>query len=132
MTHRAWSAAALFALVVFGCDRKGARMEEKKESDVACELGVFTPAERARERALLEEHLARSLETRELADGYAFRYPPDAALFARMAELVGLEHRCCPFLDFHLEWAGSQESPWLHVTGGPRAKAFMAEAFGRR
>ena len=134
MTDHALSIAVLLLALVpgGGCNRKGGPVEERNEPDVACQLGVFTPAERARERELLEEHLRVALETREDPDGYSFRYPPDAALFARMAELVTLEHRCCPFLDFQLEWAGAAESPWLHVTGGPRAKAFMTEAFGRR
>lgn len=31
-----------------------------------------------------------------------------------LAELVALEHRCCPFLDFALEWPSGGE-PWLHI-----------------
>ena len=48
-----------------------------------------------------------------------------------MAELVGLEHRCCPFLDFRLEWRGQEETPWLLVTGSARAKAFVKGTFAQ-
>jgi hypothetical protein len=97
---------------------------------IACRLDALTHGERARERELLLEHLAATLETRERDDGYAFRYGSDPALFARMAELVTLEHRCCPFLDFRLEWGGADDGPWLYVTGGSRVKTFVAETFG--
>src|SRR5688500_540816 len=97
---------------------------------IACTLGSLTPEERRREGLLLEEHLASIRERTEREDGYSFRYPGDPALFVRMAELVTLEHRCCPFLDFRLEWRGSAEPPWLHITGGPRVKPFVSKTFG--
>jgi hypothetical protein len=98
---------------------------------IACQLGALTAAERAREHGLLQEHLNSVIEVRERADGYSFRYPDDGALFARMAALVALEHRCCPFLTFSLEWPGADSPPWLHVTGGERVKAFVAASFVR-
>ena len=102
----------------------------ENQAPIACRLSALTPTQRTREGELLREHLASILETREREDGYSFRYPSDPALFPRLAELVTLEHRCCPFLDFRLEWAGAEESPWLHVLGGARAKAFVKDTFG--
>ena len=107
--------------------------EQTTESQrpIACVLSALTPAERVREGELLEEHHASIRERRERPDGYSYRYPTDPALFSRMAELVTLEHRCCPFLDFQLEWAGTEETPWLHITGGAQVKPFVAETFGQ-
>jgi hypothetical protein len=96
---------------------------------IACVLSTLTPEERRREGELLEEHLGSIRERREREDGYSFRYPNDPALFVRMAELVSLEHRCCPFLDLRPEWQGAEESPWLHVGGGARVTAFVAKTF---
>lgn len=101
------------------------------EVPIACRLDALSEAEREREGELLQEHLAAIRETRERDDGYSFRYPTDGAFFSRMAELVSLEHRCCPFLDFALEWKGTDDSPWLHVTGGSRIKTFVAGTFGQ-
>lgn len=98
---------------------------------IACQLGALNAADRAREHRLLQEHLESVIEVRERADGYSFRYPDDGALFARMAELVALEHRCCPFLTFSLEWPSADSPPWLHVIGGERVKEFVAETFVR-
>lgn len=99
---------------------------------VACRLGALSASERAREHELLGEHLRSVVEVREQAGGYSFRYPSDALLFARMAELVALEHRCCPFLGFSLEWPGADATPWMNITGGERVKQFVAATFTRR
>lgn len=96
---------------------------------IACVLTALTADQRAREATLLEEHLGAVREVMERDDGYSFRYGPDAGLFARMAELVALEHRCCPFLDFELAWAHADAAPWLHVRGGARVKAFVRATF---
>ncbi|MCW5831398.1 MAG: hypothetical protein KIS78_02940 [Labilithrix sp.] len=97
---------------------------------IACSLNALTDQERRREGELLELHLDSIRERRERDDGYSYRYREDPALFAQIAELVGLEHRCCPFLDFRLEWAGAESTPRLHITGGARVKPFVAETFG--
>ncbi len=124
--------AVLLVATTTSCAKNGVTMEEttKNQLPVACALSALTPEERTREGELLEEHLASIRERRERPDGYSYRYPNDAALFSRMAELVSLEHRCCPFLDFRLEWAGAEETPWLHILGGARVKPFVAETFG--
>jgi hypothetical protein len=122
----------LFVATAMSCTKNGSTMEQTRENElpIACALSVLTPQERTREGELLEEHHASIRERRERPDGYSYRYPKEAALFVRMAELVSLEHRCCPFLDFRLEWAGAEESPWLHIIGGARVKSFVAETFG--
>jgi hypothetical protein len=103
---------------------------ERDQIPVACVLTALSPDQRKRESILLGEHRAARQETRERSDGYSYRYPPDIDLFVRIAELVALEHRCCPFLDFQLEWQGGEAAPWLHVTGGDRAKEFVSQTFG--
>lgn len=104
-------------------------MDPKDEIPIACALTALDAEQRRREDVLLKEHLASIREVKERVDGYSFRYPADIGLFARMAELVALEHRCCPFLDFQLEWSRTQDEPWLHVTGGARVKEFVIDTF---
>ncbi len=131
MFRRTIVPALILAGALIACERSGESME-KPEIPIACRPQSLTAAERAREELLLEEHLGAVLETRDTPNGQSYRYSTDPALFVRMAELVSLEHRCCPFLDFALEWRGPDEAPWLHITGSARAKEFIAETFAPR
>ncbi len=104
-------------------------MDPKDQIPIACVLTALTPEQRSREAVLLKEHLRSIEQVRERDDGYSFRYSADVGLFSRMAELVAMEHRCCPFLDFQLEWSRGHDEPWLHVGGGQRVKPFVLDTF---
>lgn len=123
------AATILAVAAACGCDTKDTAVSPNDEIPIACVLTALTQEQREREDVLLKEHLTSMREIKEQTDGYSFRYDPDMALFGRMAELVALEHRCCPFLDFELEWTRGNSSPWLHVRGGVRVKAFVKETF---
>ena len=43
-------------------------------------------------------------ETRELEDGYEFRFPGDGDWAARLFALIEAERRCCPFLTLELSF----------------------------
>jgi hypothetical protein len=123
-------AATIIALcAACGHEGKETAMEPNDEIPIACVLSALTPAQREREGVLLEEHLTSVREVKERDDGYSFRYDPEVSLFGRMAELVALEHRCCPFLEFQLQWGRATSDPWLHVRGGARVKDFVRETF---
>jgi hypothetical protein len=128
MIERLKSPRLVAGLVLAACTKKEPDMNAKSDIPIACVLSALTPEQRAREATLLKEHFASVKEVRESANGYSFRYAPDVGLFARIAELVGLEHRCCPFLDLELEWSRGDSAPWLHVTGGAGAKQFVASS----
>src|SRR5262245_8150063 len=119
-------AATIIALGV-ACRPQGKEtaMDPNDEIPIACVLSALTEAQREREHVLLEEHLTSVREVKERDDGYSFRYDPDPTLFGRMAELVALEHLCCPFLDLQLHWPRAASDPWLHVRGGARVKDFV-------
>lgn len=128
MTTSTCAAACLLVAGTLACADNG-DATKKEEIPIACVLDALDAAGRAREGVLLQEHLGAVLEVHEEHDGFLFRYPPDPALFTRMAELVALEHQCCPFLDFQLEWGAGNSEPWLHVAGGERVKSFVADTF---
>ena len=122
----------LFTLALCAC-HPGTSMPAPNPIDaspIACRLDALNPAQRTREAELLKELRRVVVETREEPDGYSFRCPNDPAAFSKVAELVSLEHRCCPFLNFSLEWPGGDAAPWLHVTGGARIKPFVESTFG--
>jgi len=91
-----------------------------------CNLGVFSPEELARHHELVEKLAPRVVEHRELADGYAFRLPGD---FRETGELIDGTRRCCPTLNYVIEFAPKSGPTWLRVTGSDSAKSFIREEF---
>lgn len=82
---------------------------------------------RERRSAVLREAGRAVLETRELANGFAYRFPAEDVWLSELARLIGLERQCCPFLTFQLTAEPENGPIWLEVTGPPEAKAFLAE-----
>ena len=92
---------------------------------IACRPDALDKAERARQQELLELMRKSAQAKEELAEGYAFRLATDPVLFQKAAEWIGLERRCCPFVEFALEWK-QDDSVWVRVTGAPGVKPFIA------
>jgi hypothetical protein len=96
---------------------------------LACRANALDEAQRQRQRALLEIVRRLALDTRELPDGLAVSFPADAAVFLQLAEWVGLERRCCPFLGFALEWT-RDDGVSVRLTGEPGVKELIAAEMG--
>src|SRR5262245_65819308 len=69
---------------------------------IACDLSVFTPAERADHLARSRRLFAAAEDMREDADGYSFTFARTPALNAEVALWVENERRCCPFFRFEV------------------------------
>ena len=98
--------------------------ERKAPQAIACRNGELTPEEHTRRDELRESLKQATGQVVETAEGYCFRFL-EAGAFLEAAEWVTLERRCCPFLDFELEWP-SDAAPSLHLTGGQGVKEFLA------
>ena len=95
---------------------------------IACNLAVFTKAERARHIELIAMLKDRVEEMRESTDGYSFRF--DAELVRPLAEWTALETKCCPFLDFEIELEPQPGgTAWLRLRGNPEVKEFIRTDF---
>jgi hypothetical protein len=87
---------------------------------IACNRGELAPGEPERQRELFRTLGSRLQETRELPRGFAYRFPAEA--LAEIAELMGIERRCCSFLELRLEVKASEPWVWLSVEGPEGAK----------
>jgi hypothetical protein len=96
---------------------------------IACNLHAFSARDRERHASLLQGVSARILETRELSDGFAFRFAAEGETIAELAEWIGLERICCPFLRFSIEVEANAGPVWLRLTGSAQVKAFVGSAF---
>ena len=75
---------------------------------IACNLAVFTKAERARHIQLIAMLKDRVAEMRESTDGYSFRF--DAELVRPLAEWTALETKCCPSWISRSSWSRNREA----------------------
>ena len=91
-----------------------------------CNLGVFTPAGLQRHRDLVPQLAGAITERRELPNGYAFKF---SGKFEAAGEWLDGTRRCCPTLDYQIEFTRQAGTAWLRVTGGAGAKEFIREEF---
>ena len=91
----------------------------------ACRIDTLDRPQRQRQQELLALMRRRALGQDELPDGYAFRLPADPVLFQQAAEWVSLERRCCPFVQFALDWK-EDDTVSVRFTGVPGVKPFLA------
>jgi hypothetical protein len=75
--------------------------------------------------AEIEQLLAGSDETRELDDGYEFRFPGDEVWAGRLLDLIQAERQCCQFLRFELSFEPQRGPIRFRVRGSEEIKAFL-------
>ena len=66
-------------------------------------------------------------ETRELPDGYEFRFADGPDVLKRLADFVSLEKLCCPFLNFAIVIEAESGPVWLRLSGRDGVKEFIRE-----
>lgn len=95
---------------------------------VACSL---MPAElQERRRQVLSKMRAAVTESTELDNGFIYQFTSDGELISELANLIQLEHQCCPFLRFRLTVEPGQGAVSLEMTGPKGTKELLAEIFG--
>lgn len=81
---------------------------------------------------VVSEVFAAVEETRELDDGYAFRFPSSDDWVRTLAEYVLFERACCPFFRFELALEPDGGPAWLRLRGGKDVKRFLREQLRER
>jgi hypothetical protein len=87
------------------------------EAPLACRIDVLGPVDRARHAALVAELADAKPAVEELEHGFTFRFPSRPYLFLRVAEWIGLERQCCPFLEIRLAFDHPTATIRVSVTG---------------
>ena len=94
---------------------------------VACSLTDAQLQERRRD--VLQKLRSAVAEALETEDGYVYQFPSKAVALTELANLIELEHDCCPFLTFSLTVEPGAAPIRLEITGPPGTKEFLAEIF---
>ncbi len=108
-----------------GTDAMAGREQNEEQPVFACNMLAFDREERARHVQVLEELRQAVLARKELPDGYAFQFAPDAQSLALLAEFIAGERLCCPFFAFALRVERDGGPVWLELTGDTGIHAFI-------
>lgn len=95
---------------------------------IVCSL--TTPELRAREQVVQREVVSGVEEIQELPDGYALRFPGDAAWLTTLTEFIRFERECCPFFTFELRCEPEHGPLWLHLRGPQGTRDFVRGLLG--
>ena len=68
-------------------------------------------------------------EVKEIEHGFIYRFPSDGNSIRELANLVELEHQCCPFLKFSITVEAGDGPFWLEMSGPEGTKEFLATTF---
>ena len=102
-------------------------MSDKNQSPLACDMTAISVEQRPVHLAKSRELFSQIQETRELPDGYEFRFADGADVLRPLVDFVALEKLCCPFLGFEIEVEAESGPVWLRLTGREGVKAFIKE-----
>ena len=94
---------------------------------VACSLMDSELQERR--RTVLQKVRSVVSEVEEIENGFRYRFPSNGAWITELANLVELEHQCCPFLKFTITVEPGDGPVWLEMTGPQGTKEFLTEVF---
>lgn len=100
-------------------------IEDQEQPVFACNMLSLNREERARHTQVLEQLGHAVLARRELPDGYAFQFAPEAQSLALVAEFISRERLCCPFFAFAVRVERDGGPVWLELTGGTGIHAFI-------
>ncbi|MDQ3142766.1 MAG: hypothetical protein M3Q56_11030 [Bacteroidota bacterium] len=78
-----------------------------------------------RKSTVLESLRKQILETKELDNGYAFKFNGSDKMIDEITEFVKTERQCCDFFTFTMAITGDTSSIWFEITGAPEAKDFI-------
>ena len=71
----------------------------------------------------------KMLEVKEIENGYIYRFTSDDDSLSQIINLVRLERRCCPFLQFRITVESGGGDAWLELTGAEGTKEFLSSLF---
>ena len=94
-----------------------------------CNTKSLSIVEWAHKAQISQKMKIAQAERKELADGYAFRFRPEAVSVIELADWVSSEARCCPFFDMSIEVEPDGGPLWLRLTGKEGVKQFIRMEF---
>ena len=104
---------------------------DTQDIPLACNMNVFTPAERENHIRATTQLFQTVEGIHEAENGFEFTFPnPNGSEnITGLAEFISNERLCCPFLEFTLKIASNDEPISLLLTGPEGAQEFLRAEF---
>lgn len=102
----------------------------KQKPVFACNMLALDVTARKRHVEVTKQLRAATKETRELSDGYAFRFQSEQATILLVSEFIGRERLCCPFFTFEMVIEPENGPLWMRLRGSEGVKDFIKLEFG--
>jgi hypothetical protein len=83
----------------------------------------------ARRKNYLEKAAESLIDSAELSDGFVYRFPLGESTLQNLAEIIDLERKCCPFLNFRLILEAGSDFVSLELTGAEGTKEIVKSLF---
>lgn len=99
-------------------------LNNPQEPIIACNPSAIAAADREAHTAVSKSIFSSEtiLETKETANGYAFRLPLENDMLHRVVSFIANERLCCSFFTFTLTVG---EQLWLELSGSTDVKALI-------
>lgn len=94
---------------------------------VACSLTDSEIQERRKE--VLLQAKAAMIGMKETESGFLYEFASSSERITALANLIALEHQCCPFLSFRLTVEPWEAPISLELSGPPGTKEFLVRLF---
>jgi hypothetical protein len=95
---------------------------------IACNIAAFDDSERRRYRDLAARVRAAFVARSEISEGFVFELAGGEISSLEIAEWIGMERRCCPFLSVELT-ASDGAGRFLTMTGPCGVKKLILSEF---
>src|SRR5690242_2750993 len=93
-------------------------------------LCTLSPEQVAQRREhVIKQLFQKTLERRELQDGFEFVFPSSEAVLAEVVEFVAFERKCCRFLSFEVAFEPEEGPIHLRLLGCQDAKDVIRQIF---
>lgn len=83
----------------------------------------------ARRKNYLDKAAESLIDSAELSDGFVYRFPLAGSTLQNLAEIIDLERKCCPFLNFRLSLESGSDLVSLELTGAEGTKEIIKSLF---
>ncbi len=82
-----------------------------------------------RRKNYLDKAAESLIDSAELSDGFVYRFPLRDSTLQNLAEIIDLERKCCPFLNFRLVLEAGSDFVSLELTGAEGTKEIVKSLF---